>query len=87
MSPALFESDLLERRRQRAWRRLARPDDATAATLEANSAEPYALGYPRRSPFLRVLVPIALAFLLFLTYGPSRSGSSAPRTAELELIR
>jgi len=86
MSPALFESDLLERRRQSAWRRLGRPDDP-AATPAADSAEPYSLGYPRRSPLLRLLVPIALAFVLFLTYGPSRSGSSAPRTAELELIR
>lgn len=67
MSLALFECDLLERRRQSAWRRLARPDDATAATSAADSAEPYSLGYPRRSPLLRVLVPIALAFLLFLT--------------------
>lgn len=52
-----------------------------------SSAEPYSLGYPRHSPLLRALVPIALAFLLFLSYGASCSGSTPPRTAELELIR
>lgn len=87
MSPALFEADLLERRRQAAWRRLARPDDSATPARAPDYTEPYTLGYPRHSPLLRVLVPIALAFLLFLTYGPSRSGSTAPRTAELELIR
>lgn len=87
MSPALFETGLLERRRQAAWRRLARPDEVNSLAPTSDSAEPYSLGYPRHSPLLRALVPIALAFLLFLTYGASRSGSTAPRTAELELIR
>lgn len=87
MSPALFETDLLERRRRVAWRRLARPDEPAVAVHESSLSEPYALGYPRHSPLLRALVPIALAFLLFLTYGVSRSGSTAPRTAELELTR
>ncbi|MBI5424790.1 MAG: hypothetical protein HZA32_11970 [Opitutae bacterium] len=87
MSPALFEADLLERRRRAAWRRLARPDESVAPARDVDAVEPYSLGYPRRSPLLRALVPIALAFLLFIAYGPSRSGSSAPRTAELELIR
>jgi hypothetical protein len=86
MSPALFEADALERRRQIAWRRLTRPDQPASADDESSDVEPHALGYPRHSPLLRLLVPIALAFLLFLTYGVSRSDSSAPRTAELELI-
>lgn len=55
--------------------------------LSSSSAEPYALGYPRHSPLLRALVPIALAILLFLTYGPSRSVFSVPRAAEPEPIR
>lgn len=87
MSPALLEADLLERRRRATWRRLARPGEPDVDHHADDSAEPYSLGYPRRSPLLRALVPIALAFLLFLTYGASRSGSTAPRTAELELIR
>lgn len=86
MSPALFETDLIERRRQAAWLRLARPDESVAPPAE-HTTEPYSLGYPRHSLLLRALLPIALAFLLFLAYGPSRSGSSAPRTAELELSR
>ena len=86
MSPALFETDLIERRRQTAWLRLARPDEP-AVTPAEDTAEAYALGYPRHSLLLRALLPIALAFLLFLAYGPSRSGSTAPRSAELELIR
>lgn len=87
MSPAFLEADLLERRRRATWRRLARPGESDIASHADDSAEPYSLGYPRHSPLLRALVPIALAFLLFLTYGASRSGSTAPRTAELELIR
>lgn len=87
MSAARFETDLLERRRHAAWRRLAQPDKSDSAHPADDSAEPYSLGYPRHSPLLRALVPIALAFLLFLTYGASRSGSTPPRTAELELIR
>lgn len=85
MSPALLETDLLERRRGVAWRRLARPDEPVAAPVD--EAEPYALGYPHRSPLLRALLPIALAFLLFVTYGAPRSTPAAPRTAHLEQIR
>ncbi len=70
-----------------AWCRLARPDKSDSVHPADDPAEPYSLGYPRHSPLLRALVPIALAFLLFLTYGASRSGSTPPRTAELELIR
>lgn len=87
MSSSLLEADLLERRRRAAWRRLARPAEPVAPARDVGAVEPYSLGYPRRSPLLRALVPIALAFLLFIAYGPSRSGSSAPRTAEHELIR
>lgn len=87
MSPAHFEADLLERRRRVAWRRLAQPGESDVDPHSDDTAEPYSLGYPRHSPLLRALVPIALAFLLFLTYGASRSGSTPPRTAELELIR
>lgn len=87
MSPTLLEIDLLDRRRLAAWRRRARPGERTDSDPLDAPAEPYSFGYPRRSPLLRALVPIALAFLLFLTYGAARSGSTAPRTAELELIR
>lgn len=87
MSPALLEADLLERRRRSAWRRLARPDEPAPAASPLAATEPYTLGYPRHSLLLRALLPIALAFLLFLAYGPARSRSAAPRTAELELIR
>lgn len=87
MSPALFEADLLERRRQSAWRRLARPDDLPAASSASEFTEPYTLGYPRRSLLLRALLPIALAFLLFVAYGAADSGSSAPRPAQPELLR
>lgn len=56
-------------------------------THSSSSAEPYALGYPRHSPLFRALLPIALAFLLVLTYGAPRSTPAAPRTAQLERIR
>lgn len=87
MSPALFEADLLERRRRAAWRRLARPDESVVVPRENDSAEPYSLGYPRHSPLLRALLPIALAFLLFLAYGAADSGPTAPRPAEPGLLR
>jgi hypothetical protein len=87
MSPAFFEADLLERRRQAAWRRLARPGESDVSAQADDPAEPYSLGYPRHSPLLRALVPIALAFLLFLTYGASRSTPAAPRTAHPEQNR
>ena len=57
------------------------------STHENDFAESRWLGYPTSAPVLRALVPIALAILLFLAYGPSRSGSTAPRTAESELLR
>lgn len=58
MNPPLFEIDLPERRR-------ARPDESADDT-----PEPHTLGYPRRALLLRALLPIALAFLLFLIKGP-----------------
>lgn len=87
MSQGLFEADLLERRRQSAWRRLARPDDLPATVTAPDFTEPYVLGYPRRSLLLRALLPIALAFLLFVAYGAADSGSTAPRPAQPELLR
>lgn len=65
MNPPLFEIDLLERRRHSAGLRRARPDEPADDT-----PAPYTLGYPRRALLLRALLPIALAFLLFFTYGP-----------------
>ena len=65
MNPPLFAIDRLARRRQSAWRRLARPGEPADAP-----PAPPALGYPRRALLLRASLPIALAFLLFFIYGP-----------------
>ncbi len=84
MSPALFESDLLERRRLNQWARLARPD--LPAPLPETAAEPHTIGYPRRHLLARALFPLALAFLLFLLHSGAGLKASTPRgshTSEL----
>lgn len=80
MSPHLFEMDLLERRRQTLWRRLARPDERQPA-LDLGSAhpEPFALGYPRTHLLARALLPLALAILVFLLNRDAGSDATHPR--------
>ncbi|MBX3737787.1 MAG: hypothetical protein KF715_13910 [Candidatus Didemnitutus sp.] len=58
-----------------------------AAARESFPLEPYWLGYPQRRLLLRALLPIALAFLLFLAYGATDSGPTAPRPAAPGLPR
>ncbi len=77
MSPGLAQADLLERRRQIAWRRLARPDAPSAPA--PFTAEPYRLGYPTRHLLARALLPVALAFLLHLLNSAARPDASDPR--------
>jgi hypothetical protein len=78
MSPHGFEMDLLDRRRQLAWRRLARPA-APLPTEDIGSVEPYTLGYPRVHLLARALLPLALAILLFLINSAAHSDASHPR--------
>ena len=85
MSPALFESDLLERRRYSQWARLARPD--LPAPLPDTGAEPYTIGYPRRHLLVRALFPLALAILLFLLHSGTHSGASNPRGSTSSELR
>ncbi len=77
MSPGLAQADLLERRRQIAWRRLAGPDAPSAPV--PFTAEPYSLGYPTRHLLARALLPVALAFLLHLLNSAARPDASDPR--------
>ncbi len=77
MSPGLAEADLLERRRQIAWRRLATPEaPPEPAPL---TAEPYSLGYPTHHLLARALLPVALAFLLYVLNTAARPDASDPR--------
>lgn len=83
MSPALFETDLLERRRQRQWHRLARPLDPLPPESEPDPSGDapgrFAPGYATEHPLLRAALPVALAILLFLLNDPPRSDASTPR--------
>lgn len=83
MNTAHFEVDLLERRRLRQWRRLARPLDPLPPANEPEHAGDvpgrFAPGYATAHPFLRAALPVALAIVLFLLNDPPRSDAGTPR--------
>lgn len=78
MNPALNDNDLREQRHLRQRRRLACPAAPVAPETSA-AHEPPALGYPRKSLLARALLPLALAFLLFLLNHAASSEASNPR--------